>query len=126
MKVLLDLNIWIDLAARPRSFPASVKIYRKLEQEAHTICFPLCGYTTVYYLIEKVLGPNAALSFMRTLSDRSVRLLTFGLPEVALAHKLQFSDHEDGCVAATALNYGCDFVVSRNLRDFKGSPTAVR
>lgn len=122
MKFLLDTNIWIDLAARPQSYPESIRLFKALEESSHKTCLCLCSYTTIYYLIARILKPSAALEFLTKLELRSVQLLPFSHNELATARRLQFADHEDACVAATALNSDCDYIVTRNIRDFRQSP----
>jgi hypothetical protein len=38
------------------------------------------------------------------------------------ARKMEISDFEDGVVASLAELTGCDFIVTRNISDFKKSP----
>jgi hypothetical protein len=122
VRFLLDINIWLDIAARPKKFPESGDLYRLLELRHEEICFALCGYTTFHYLLKQVLGASAALEFCRLLRQRSVKLLSFAGEEVATALGLDFADHEDACIAATALTHQCDYIITRNLSDFRKSP----
>lgn len=122
MKVLFDLNVWIDIAARPQSYPQCVELYRRLESRHAAVCLPLCGYTTIYFILSRLLGGQAAEKFLSSLGERAVRFLPFSQREVDLALRLRIGDHEDACVAATAVNNGMDFIVTRNTKDFESSP----
>ena len=122
MKVLFDTNIWIDIAVRPKTYPESAELLHALEKRAFVRCLPLCAYTTIYYLISKVSSPEAAHEFLSHIKNRSVHLLSFTQMEVVLAEKFTFSDFEDACIAATALNGACDVIATRNTRHFKNSP----
>lgn len=126
MKVLFDVNIFLDLALRPGLYPASVALYQKLEEQHHTVCLASCAYTTVYYLLSKTVGAAGALEFLTLLELRGVEVLTFSLHDIHLARKLRFRDHEDACLAASALSSSCNIIVTRNLSDFKFSPVQAQ
>lgn len=125
MKVLFDLNVWIDVATRPGSYPESSELYRSLIKRGDSICLPLCGYTTLFHLLNRVIGPEAAEEFLFTLQRRGVNYLRFTLAEVKLARGLNMSDHEDACIAASGLTGGVDILVTRNGKDFRNSPIKV-
>lgn len=125
MRYLLDINIWLDIASRPKSFPDSAKVYRQLEEANQEICFPLCGYTTFHFILSRILKAEAAVEFIRLLKQRGVKFMRFSDEELTSAFGLNFSDHEDACIASTALINRCDFIVTRNTRDFKNSPIAA-
>ncbi len=122
MKLLLDINIWIDIASRPISQPDSLELLRQIEQKGQTLLFPLCGYTTTHFLLKRILGEPAALDFLHTLSKRAVRFVPFTENEVTLARKLTFSDHEDACIAASAISAGADWIVTRDNKGYRRSP----
>lgn len=125
MKVVFDLNIWIDIAARPKTYPDSASAFRALEHGLHALCFPLCAYTTAYYLMSRIINRPAALEFLETLERRGVKMLPFTSQDAALARSLPFNDHEDACVAATAAKSGCDCIITRNKADFSRASVLV-
>jgi predicted nucleic acid-binding protein len=125
MKFLFDLNIWIDIAARPKSCPESLLLYQKLSSNQAQICLPLSGYTTIFYLIDKLLSQEAALVFFNGLKDDRVQFLSFTKQEQEAAQRMKFPDHEDACIVATALANKIDMIITRNTKDFIKSPIAV-
>lgn len=122
MRVVLDINIWCDVAFRKALYPDSGKLFKALNNGAGTLCLPCSGYTTLFYLISKNVSKLAAHDFLDGLEKLGVELLSFGASEVGLARKLRFSDFEDACVAATATQQRCDFIATRNIADFRASP----
>ena len=48
-----------------------------------------------------------------------------GRTELIRAQSLAWADFEDAVVAAAAETLGCEVIVTRNIRDFAGSPVAV-
>jgi predicted nucleic acid-binding protein len=125
VKILLDINIWIDIAARKNSFPDSRALIKSLHNRRHEVCFPLSGYTTFYYLLKQLLGEHPARAFCKLLEHKRISLLSFSTNEIEIAHSLNFTDHEDACIAATALRNKCNFIATRDLKGFKNSPIAA-
>lgn len=122
MKILFDINLWVDMAARPTQYPQAAKLYEALSKEGHTVCLPLCGYTTLFYLVERLLSTEAAEDYLYSLRQRGVTFLSFTSREVEAATKLKMKDHEDACIVATAMTQKIDRIVTRNEKDFKNSP----
>ena len=126
MKVLLDTNIWLDIALRSSQFPESLESLKFLEEKQTRICFPLCAYTTVYYLIGKFLNKTAASDFTDSLLTQHIEFLSFSERDVQRAKQLNFKDHEDACVCSTAIAHNCQLIITRNEKDFRYSPIKVR
>lgn len=125
MKVLVDLNVWLDIALRPKDYPDSPKFYRQCLTSGRQLYVPASGYTTLYFIIKNYLNKAAALEFLGNLENDGVEILSFGKLEVSLAKQLQFNDFEDACIAATALKHSCEVIVTRNTKDFSKSPVKV-
>jgi predicted nucleic acid-binding protein len=121
MKVLFDTNVILDvlLDREPFSGVASC-LLTKVEQ--YEIMGFICAttVTTIHYLIAKALGDQEA--------DRHVRsLLTlFAIAPVdrmVLENGLaaEFEDFEDAVLHEAALHAGAEYIVTRNIVDFKKS-----
>ena len=126
MKVLFDLNVLIDVAIRWREFPDSKEVFECIAYDPSRIgLFPGCGYTTLFYIFRQSLPDEQT----RQVLAHFRRWLVLGpfTNEVAdIAHRLQFADLEDACVAATALDAKCDCIVTRDLSGFSASPIVAR
>lgn len=122
MKILFDLNVLIDVASRWQTFPASLALYNRVVAGPATAgVWAACGYTTLYYVL------NQALSEARTRAivahfRQQLTLLPFTERTADAAHRLQMSDLEDACIAATAYDGRCDVIATRNVTDFTASP----
>lgn len=125
MRFLLDLNVWTDIAARPKDFPRSIDAYRILQQRAHEICFPLCGYTTVYYVLKQVVPEQGARAFFMLLREERVSLLPFSETDSVFAEGLATKNLEDACVLATAVSGRCTAIVARDKTLYSASPITV-
>ena len=126
MRILIDTNVVLDvvLARTPWAAEASALLDRTARGDvsgfiaAHAV-------TTVFYVVERARDRRTALTAVGDLlsvagvaelgSADFQRALTFGM-----------KDFEDAVQVAAALRVGADFVVTRNARDFRGSPVATR
>jgi len=120
VKILFDLNIWIDIAIRPKRYPDSSNVYLQISGK-HIFFLPACGYTTIYYLLEKVIGREGTLEFMERIFSKGVEILPFTKREIETARKFRMKDHENACLAATAFTNDCDYILTRNEKDFQRS-----
>jgi hypothetical protein len=125
VKSLLDINIWLDVATRPLLFPESVTYFRHL-CELSIPGFPLCGYTTFFYLASRSIGQKAVMEFLQKLESQGVDYVRLEHKDLILAKSMGFKDEEDACIAACGARNGYNLVVTRNKKDFKKSPIAVR
>ncbi len=77
--------------------------------------------TTIHYLIRKQLGETKAKRTVAAI------LRVFGIagidgPVLGEALQLRFTDFEDAVTSAAAASAGCDWIVTRDARGFRGSP----
>lgn len=122
MKVMLDLNVILDVVTnRPQWVSASAKVCTIVGggRRAQAFVSPH-AVTTIYYLARKHANKATA--------ERAVDWLMalFGLApcgrkEFRRARELPIEDFEDAVVAAGAESAACDYIVTRNIPDFKGA-----
>jgi len=121
-RILLDTNIVLDvLLDRQPHAKASTAVWTAVETgvadgmlAAHTV-------TTVHYLVRKELGGTEAKRVVISI------LKVFGIAAVDAAVvqealQLPFSDFEDAVTAAAARFAGCECIVTRDPKGFRGSP----
>ena len=122
MKVMVDLNVIVDVLQRREQFLLpSAKL-------CDVICAKRCegiiashAVTTLFYISRRSAGKAAA--------DKALDWLFATLDVVAAdkttfltAKTMKFNDFEDAVVAASALKEKCDFIATRNIGDFRNSP----
>lgn len=125
MKALIDVNVVLDvLLDREPHAAASAAVWAAIEVGVAKGVLAAHAITTIHYLVRKERGNAKAKDTIAAI------LRVFGVAAVdetairnALA--LPFGDFEDAVTAATAQTVGCDLIVSRNPRDFRGSPVRV-
>jgi predicted nucleic acid-binding protein len=124
-RVLFDTNVVLDvlLDRRPHA-EASAAAWAAVETGACEGMLAAHALTTIHYLVRKELGSGKARRIV------SAILRVFGVAAVdgavvQEALRLPLSDFEDAVTAAAALMAGCEYVVTRDPRGFRGSPVRL-
>ena len=122
MKVLLDLNVLLDVVQnRTPHYHDSAKVLSLARLGEIQAVLPVHAFTTLYYILAKAAGKSKAeqtvdwllAHFDVAVADKAVLLR---------ARQLPLADFEDAVVASLAQAGQCDHVVTRNVSDFVGSP----
>ena len=122
MKVMLDLNVLLDVVQRREPhFAASAGVLAMAARGDVRALVPSHCLTTLYYIIAKHTN--------RLKADRAVdwvlsnlRIKSAERNEFLRARSLDMKDFEDAVVAAIAESAGCRYVITRNATDFGVSP----
>jgi predicted nucleic acid-binding protein len=122
MRLMLDLNVLLDVAQRREPFyAASAKVLSQAVEGPSVACLPGHALTTLHYIVSKYAGREHA----DTLVDWVLTHLEI-VPQDRLqfirARSLLFKDFEDAAVASAAEAAGCELIVTRNVADFGSSP----
>jgi predicted nucleic acid-binding protein len=121
-RILFDVNVVLDvlLDRRPHAV-ASAAVWGAVETGDAEGLLAAHAVTTIHYLARKDMGPTKAREIL------SVILRVFGIAPVDAAViqealQLPFGDFEDAVTAAAARRAGCDHIVTRDPKGFRGSP----
>ncbi len=121
-RVLFDVNVVLDvLLDRKPHAEASAAAWAAVETGTAEGLLAAHGVTTVHYLVRKETGAAKAKGIL------SAILKVFGVAAVddaviQEALQLPCSDFEDAVTAAAARVASCDYIVTRDPREFRGSP----
>jgi predicted nucleic acid-binding protein len=121
-RVLVDTNVVLDvLLDRQPHVAASAAVWAAIETGAAKGFLAAHAITTIHYLVRKELGGAKA---KRTISAVLRVFDVAAVDRTVLEEALQLSspDFEDSVTAAAAQLAGCDFIVTRDPRGFRGSP----
>lgn len=124
-RVLIDVNVVLDvlLDRAPHADSAS-EVWRAIEEGRAEGCLSAHAVTTVHYLNAQAVGVRQGRETTEALlSVFEVAGVDAVVISAALA--LGWNDFEDAVTAAAARRAKCDALVTRNPRDFKGSPVRV-
>jgi len=122
VKVLFDTNVVLDVLLNRQPFADDAALLMS-QVERSEISGLLCAttVTTIHYLIAKALDADSAIKHIRLL------LSLFEIApvnRVVLENALErgFTDYEDAVIAEAASHAGADYIITRNIRDFKNCP----
>lgn len=121
-RLLIDINVILDVVLeRPEHLHDSAMVLSAVEYReaagfvaSHTI-------TTAHYLIEKARDRRTASLSMAALLG-IVEVVPLESTDFQQVFLLPIDDYEDAVQFAAALKIGADYLVTRNLRDYRFLP----
>ena len=125
-KLFIDTNIVIDLLSRREPFyDESAELFSLADQKIIELSISSLTIANTHYTLLRQLDSNRAKEILRKL-----RLIVDILPlddkiiDITLNDN-SFNDFEDGLQHFTAIENNQDFIITRNLKDFKASKLPV-
>lgn len=121
-RILFDTNVVLDvLLDRQPYVEASAAAWAAVETGVSEGMLAAHAVTTIHYLVRRERGDVKARRIM------SAILRVFGVAAVngavvQEALQMHLSDFEDAVTAAAARSAGCEFIVTRDPKGFRGSP----
>lgn len=120
--LLIDTNVILDLLAKRENFyKDAIQIFSLADTNQVVLKVSALSFANVYYILRNSLKIQDVSTILRkfkvlvttvSLSDKII--------ELAL-HDLEFNDFEDAIQYYSATETQCEFIVTRNVKDFKGS-----
>ncbi|WP_426671581.1 type II toxin-antitoxin system VapC family toxin [Mucilaginibacter sp. McL0603] len=125
-KVFVDTNILIDLLAdRPPYSKFAIELFDLAEKRKVKLYTSSHSYATSHYLLKKYFGETALREILLSLLD-FIELIPV---DVAIIKKSLLSKHKDfeDAIQIFAANTiaNADFIVTRNIKDFKDAGVIV-
>jgi predicted nucleic acid-binding protein len=121
-RVLVDTNVVLDvLLDRQPHAEASASVWEAVETGTSVGMLAAHAVTTIHYLVRKEKGNVKA----RRIVSAILRVFAVAAVDDAVlqeALQLPCSDFEDAVTAAAARLAGCECIVTRDPRGFRGSP----
>lgn len=126
MKVLLDTCIIIDaLQSRAPHSEYAQKIFLDVASEKYIGCISAKSVTDIYYLMHRFFHEDKKTrDVLRKLFFLFNIIDTFG-SDCLNAVNSDMSDYEDAVMSETAVRNGVDYIVTRNIKDYKKSKVKV-
>lgn len=121
MKVFLDTNVMLDFLGERELFFENAEIIVNLaDNDKISIFVSALSFATCNYFLSKKYGNLIAKSKLIKFKIIS-KIIT--LEEVIIEKSLlsNFNDFEDALQYFSALKLNCDYIVTRNTKDFKFS-----
>ncbi|MCR5457966.1 MAG: PIN domain-containing protein [Clostridiales bacterium] len=126
MKILVDTNVILDvLLNRTEFINDSLAALEKASLQGDRLYFSSSSVTDVYYLIRKqTQSKEMALDAIKKMAEFLVFAEVNGNCILA-ATVSKLNDYEDAVVDAVASNVKADYIMTRNLTDFKNANNKV-
>ena len=126
LRLLVDLNIVLDVVLKREPwYRDAVTLLDAVSGGAAEGYVAGHAIATLYFLVNKANGRVAAVTAVADILS-ICEVAPMGTQDFQRALALGFADFEDAVQVAAALQTGCTYIVTRNARDFKGSPVQVR
>ena len=125
-RVFVDTNILIDLLAdRPPFSKFAIELFDRAEKKQVKLFTSSHSYATTHYLLKKYIDEAKLRAILLSLLD-FIELIPVDLDIVKKSLLSKHKDFEDAIqiFAANSLN-NIDFIVTRNLKDFKDAGIIV-
>lgn len=120
--ILVDLNVVLDvIQKREPHYGASAAVLARVVSGSVTGALPAHAVTTIHYLVGRHQPRVVADSAVDWLLRYFV-IAAIGREQLLRARALGWDDFEDAVVAAGAESSGCSTIITRNVKDFTGSP----
>lgn len=117
MKALLDTDVLLDVALRREGFyEDSAAVIDWAEAHPGSVAVAWHNLSNLFFLVR----PDAR-GFIREILE-FVEVPKVGRKEMQAALGFPMADLEDAMQAAAALAFGAEFLVTRNLTDYRRSP----
>ncbi|MGY0408263.1 MAG: type II toxin-antitoxin system VapC family toxin [Polaribacter sp.] len=113
------------LLKRKDFFKAAEDLFSLADKGNITLAVSALTIANTYYLVSKTKSNTETREILRKFKVLvSVVSLTDKIIELSL-NDTQFSNFEDGIQYYAALDYNCNSIITRNLKDFKNSKIPV-
>ncbi len=125
MNLLIDTNVIIDLALDRRPFSnEAAQLLDALETRQAQGFIAWHSISNFYYLVKPEKGSQRTINFIEDLIG-FIEVAPTTTDDMTYALKSDLKDFEDSMQIAAALACRADFLVTRNVKDFRGAPLRV-
>ena len=122
MRILLDTNVILDVAARrPGLFEGSHRALEKCERESHETLVAWHTLSNLFYILRRDEGPEKTFAFLRHLLTIST-VAPVGHADALRAIEYGLNDFEDALQLSAAEGSHADAILTRNKADFGNPP----
>jgi predicted nucleic acid-binding protein len=121
MKLLLDTNIVVDILSKRGGYMDSLNVLKCCEIKKAEGYISAITVTDVMYILRKHIEPGSVRDALLTLTS-IVDVADVTKADIRGAFSCGIRDFEDAVQAMCASRTGADYIVTRNMKDFEGSP----
>lgn len=119
--MLIDGNILLDvLQKRDPHFKDSSKVWKLCETEQAEGYVSALTFANLVYVMRKELDPDKIEDVLKKLS-LIFRFTELSVADMNNAAGMKWDDYEDALQTATAKRIRADYIITRNVRDYRQS-----
>ncbi|MDZ7795255.1 MAG: PIN domain-containing protein [Spirochaetia bacterium] len=124
-KAFIDTDVILDVALARDPFFASSKMILAMA-ENNIIIGNLSSncIANIYYILRKSGGDANARKFIKNIV-KYIAIITIDHQNVLEALRSKFSDFEDALQYYSAIENQCEYIITRNIEDYKNSKITV-
>jgi len=124
-QVFVDSDILLDVILnRPAFYNSASKFLSLANKGSYNCCTSVHTLLNVHYVTKKHLGAKIAKEAIELLIEQ-LQIITEDLSIIKQAISSNFSDFEDATQFFAAKDVGADFIITRNIKDYKHSTIPV-
>lgn len=121
MKILIDTNVILDVLCNRRDFvDDSLKVFKYCEANQITGCISALSIPNIVYIMRKELDSEKIKEILTTLTS-IFTVVDLRESDLLKAADMDFSDYEDALQSVCAARAKVNYIVTRNIKDFKNS-----
>jgi len=125
-EVFIDTDIILDLLCKREPFyPYAAEVFTLGDKGVLNLVTTPLVFANVFYILRKLLGIEKAKELLRKLRIM-IGIIEMDDKIVDLALNSSFSDFEDGIQYFTAREHGIHYLLTRNIKDYKGIDLIVQ
>jgi predicted nucleic acid-binding protein len=118
MKIFLDTNVILDVLIKRETFYIdSSKVLTLVNEKIVSGYISAITVNNIYYILRKLKDKETAKNFITEILE-SFEIISLTKDILSQANKISINDYEDGIQFFSALDCGCDFLITRNDKDY--------
>ena len=118
MKIFLDTNVILDVLTKREPFYIdSSKVLTLVNEKIVSGYISAITINNIYYILRKFKDKETAKNFITEILE-SFEIISLNKNILNRANKISIDDYEDGIQFFSALDSGCDFLITRNYKDY--------
>lgn len=123
MKIIVDTNIAVDIMAHRDEFlDDSAKVFTFCCSGLIDGFFTASAFSDLHYIMKKHIHDEESVRSSLCFWMNFIGILDVDFEDCKKALRSTMNDYEDALLSEVAKRHGVDYIVTRNVGDFKNSP----
>ena len=125
-KIFVDSDVILDLLCkREPYYQDAAAVFTLCDKKQLNLYTTSLVFANVYYILRKIVGIENAKKLVKKIR-LLVHVISVEEKEVDLALNSQFSDFEDALQYFTAAEHKIKIILTRNIKDYKGTAVSIQ